>query len=70
MLAHLEKNRTLQIFVVKMQTDAEEYMNRLFGNQGFSDYCGDGDFVGREPITAEAIYEFSKNLRFSEMQSK
>ena len=33
MLAHLEKNRVLQIFVVKMRTDVEECMNKLFGNR-------------------------------------
>nr|DAM25174.1 MAG TPA: hypothetical protein [Bacteriophage sp.] len=37
MLAHLERNRILQIFVVKMRTDVEECMNRLFGEQGCED---------------------------------
>lgn len=46
------------------------FSNVTVGNIAFSAYCGDGSFIGREPITAEAIYEFSKNLRFSEMQSK
>ena len=46
------------------------FSNVTVGNITFSAYCGDGSFIGREPITAEAIYEFSKNLRFSEMQSK
>jgi hypothetical protein len=46
------------------------FSNVTVGNIAFSAYCGDGSFIGREPIAAEAIYEFSKNLRFTEMQSK
>lgn len=46
------------------------FSNVTVGNITFSAYCVDGSFVGEEPITAEAIYEFSKNLRFNEMQSK
>ncbi len=33
MLAHQEKKCILQIFVVKMRTDVEECMNKLFGNR-------------------------------------
>lgn len=46
------------------------FSNVTVGNIAFSAYCCDDSFVGREPIVAEAIYEFSKNLRFTEMQSK
>lgn len=46
------------------------FSNVTVGNIAFSAYCCDDSFVGREPIAAEAIYEFSKNLRFTEMQSK
>ena len=46
------------------------FSNVTVGNITFSAYCGDGSFIGREPIAAEAIYEFSKNLRFTNMQSK
>ena len=31
------ENHVLQIFVVKMRTDVEECMNRLFGEQGCED---------------------------------
>lgn len=36
-LAHLGENHVLQIFVVKMRTDVEECMNRLFSEQGCED---------------------------------
>ena len=36
-LALLGENHILQIFVVKMRTDVEECMNKLFGNQGCDD---------------------------------
>ena len=45
------------------------FSNVTVGNITFSAYCGDGSFIGREPISAEVLYEFSKNLRFGEMQS-
>ena len=46
------------------------FSNITVGNITYSAYCGDGSFIGREPIAAEVFYEFSKNLRFGEMQSK
>lgn len=46
------------------------YVITTVGNITFSAQCGDGSFIGREPIATEDIYEFSKNLRFTEMQSK
>lgn len=42
------------------------FSNITVGNITFSAYCGDGSFIGREPIAAEVLYEFSKNLRLSE----
>ena len=45
------------------------FSNVTVGDITFSAYCGDGSFIGKEPISAEVLYEFSKNLRFGEMQS-
>lgn len=44
------------------------FSNITVGNISFSVYCGDGSFIGKEPMTAEGLYEFSKNLRSGEMQ--
>ena len=43
--------------------------NVTVGDITFSAYCGYGSFIGKEPISVEVLYEFSKNLRFGEMQS-
>ena len=45
------------------------FSNITVGNITFSVYCGDGSFIGREPIAEDVFYEFSKNLRFGEEQS-
>ena len=46
------------------------FSNVTVDNITFSAYYGDGSFIGKEPIAAEVLYEFSKNLQFSTMQSK
>lgn len=43
------------------------FSNITVGNISFSVYCGDGSFIGREPMSTEVLYELSKNLRVGEM---
>ena len=59
-----------RFYVVEKLIPFEYYSKIEVGNVSFTGYCGAYSIIGKEPITAEGLYEFSKNLRFGEMQSK
>lgn len=59
-----------RFYVVETLIPFDYYSKIEVDNVVFTGYCGAYSIIGKEPIAAEAIYEFSKNLRFTEMQSK
>lgn len=61
---------TPRFYVVETLIPFDYFSKIEVDNVSFTGYCGAYSIIGKELITAEELYEFSKNLRFNEMQSK
>lgn len=58
----IPKFKSLQLDVMPFSG----FSNTTVCSVTFNAYCGDGAFIGAEPISEEVLYEFIRNLRLSE----
>lgn len=58
-----------RFYVVETLIPFDYYSKIEVDNVSFTGYCGAYSIIGKEPITADMFYEFSKNFRFGEMHS-